>query len=521
LFALADGEEPIVSDRLRKVVVLGGGSAGWLVAGLLAAEHPDLHLTLIESSDVPTIGVGEGSWPSMRDTLRRIGLSEAAFVRRCEVSFKQGSRFDGWMRGAPGATGDRYYHPFMLPVGYGDADLVQGWLATQAQRPFADVVSPSVRVCEAGRAPKQGQTPEFGAVANYAYHFDAGRFGQMLREHAIERLGVHHVVDHVEAVACAENGDVAALRTREHGDVDAELFIDCSGLASRMIGQHFEVPLKSEREVLFNDAALPVQVPYARADEPLATCTIATAWAKGWIWDIGLPTRRGVGCVYSRAHASEEEAHAALQAYLDATGAPAQRPTPRQIRYDPGYRERFWVRNCVAIGLSAGFIEPLEASALALVELSAQRLCDELPMTRASMDAVARRFNDDFSYRWARVIDFLKLHYVLTDRHDSDYWRAHGDSATWPERLRELLPMWRLRAPARHDFGRIDEVFPAASYQYVLYGMGFRPDARPVSPAKLREAEACFDEAARQAQRLVTGLPGHRSLIDHLHRTAP
>jgi hypothetical protein len=261
-------------------------------------------------------------------------------------------------------------------------------------------------------------------------------------------------------------------------------------------------------------------VPYARPDAPLASCTIATAWAKGWIWDIGLPSRRGVGCVFSRAHASEDEARAALRAYLDATGAPTERPAPRLIRYEPGYRQQFWVRNCVAVGLASGFIEPLEASALALVELSAQRLCDELPMNRSSMDAVARRFNDDFAYRWARVIDFLKLHYVLTQRDDSDYWRAHRDPASWPERLRELLPMWRLRAPARHDFGRIDEVFPAASYHYVLYGMGFRPDISPPSEAKMHQAQACFDEAARQVRRLITGLPGHRSLIDHIHKTA-
>ena len=509
-----------MNDRLRKVVVLGGGSAGWLAAGLLARQHGDLHITLIESTDVPIIGVGEGTWPSMRDTLRLIGLSESAFIRQCQVSFKQGSRFDGWMGERSGAQEDRYYHPFMLPVGLGDAELVQAWLATRPERSFADVVSPSVQVCEAGRAPKQVQTPEFGAVANYGYHFDAGRFGQMLREHAVHTLGVHHVVDHVEEVVCQENGDIRALKTREHGELEGELFIDCSGLAARLIGQHFGVAFKSEREVLFNDAALPVQVPYARPDAPLATCTIATAWAKGWIWDIGLPTRRGVGCVFSRAHATEDEAQAALQAYLDATGAPAERPSPRLIRYDPGYRQQFWVRNCVAIGLSAGFIEPLEASALALVEQSAQRLCDELPMTRQSMEAVARRFNDDFSYRWSRVIDFLKLHYVLSRRDDSDYWRAHRDPASWPERLRELLPMWRLRPPARHDFGRIDEVFPAASYQYVLYGMGFRPDARPLSAVKLSEAQSCFDEAARLARRLLTGLPGHRSLIDHFHKTA-
>ena len=511
-----------MNDPIHDVLVLGGGSAGWLVAALLAAEHGSpaagpggLRVTVIESSDTPPIGVGEGTWPSMRDTLRRIGLSEADFVRRCQVAFKQGSRFDDW---ATGAAGDRYFHPFMLPVGHGDVDVVPAWLASGGA--FAEAVSPSPQLCDASRAPKQTLTPEFGAVANYAYHFDAGLFGQMLREHAVQQLGVRHIVDHVEAVLTHEDGanagDIAALQTREHGAVAADLFVDCSGLASRLIGQHFGVALKSERHVLFNDAALALQVPYAAPDAPIASVTIATAWAKGWIWDIGLPTRRGVGAVYSRAHASDDEAHAALQAYLDATGAPAERGTPRPIRFDPGYRERFWVRNCVAVGLASGFIEPLEASALALVELSAQRLCDELPMRRAGMGTVARRFNDDFGYRWARVIDFLKLHYALSQRDDSTYWRAHRDTATWPERLRELLPLWQLRPPARHDFGRIDEVFPAASYHYILYGMGFRPDVAPPSDAKLQAGRACFDEAARQVRRLVPALPGHRALIQHI-----
>ncbi len=486
---------------------------------MLAAEHGPrgLQVTLVESSETPPIGVGEGTWPTMRDTLRRIGLSETEFVRRCHVSFKQGSRFDGWARGDADDAGDRYYHPFSLPIGHGDVDVVPAWLDAPSGRAFADLVSPSVQVCDAGRAPKQAQTPEFAAVANYAYHFDAGLFGQMLREHAVSKLGVRHVVDHVDAVLTHENGDIAALQTREQGRIEADLFIDCSGLASRLIDQHFGVPLKSEREVLFNDAALAIQVPYAQADAPLASATIATAWAKGWIWDIGLPTRRGVGVVFARAHANEDEAQSALQSYLDATGAPAERGTPRLLRFEPGYREKFWVRNCVAIGLSSGFIEPLEASALALVELSAARLCAELPLSREVMEAAATRFNDDFSYRWARVIDFLKLHYALSQRDDSDYWRAHRDPATWPARLRELLPMWRLRPPARHDFGRIDEVFPAASYEYVLYGMGFKPEPLPATAATLQAGQACFEEAARLARRLVPALPGHRSLIDHIH----
>jgi hypothetical protein len=186
------------------------------------------------------------------------------------------------------------------------------------------------------------------------------------------------------------------------------------------------------------------------------------------------------------------------------------------IQFEPGYREKFWVKNCVAVGLSAGFIEPLEASALALVEMSAQRISQELPMTRAGMDTVSKRFNDDFSYRWSRVIDFLKLHYILSQRSDSAYWVQHRDPHTWTDRLRESLPLWKLRPPARHDFGRIDEVFPAASYQYVLYGMGFQPEILALKPKARANAEQALLEAERQAQRLLVGLPGHRSLINQL-----
>jgi hypothetical protein len=511
-----------VSNPLRHVVVLGGGSAGWLVAGLLAAEHGgangSLRVTLIESSEAPPIGVGEGTWPSMRDTLRRSGIAEVDLIRECDASFKQGSRFDGWAGGPAAAAGDHYYHPFSLPTGHGEADLVGAWLAGPAGRPFADVVSPQPQVCAAGLAPKQTATPAYAAVANYAYHFDAGKFGQLLRRHAVEQLGVRHVVSHVEEVVGAPDGGIAALRTRSAGDVAGDLFIDCSGLPSLLIGQHFGVPLVEQRGVLFNDAALAMQVPYARPDAPLASCTLATAWSKGWIWDIGLPQRRGVGVVYASRHASQDEAAQALRHYLRATGAPSELPAMRPIAFTPGYRERFWVKNCVAIGLSSGFIEPLEASALALVELSAQWLSEMLPASCDALPTLARRFNDVFSYRWARVIDFLKLHYALSRRDDSAYWREHRDPASWPESLRELLPLWRQRPPSRLDFGRIDEVFPAASYQYVLYGMGFRPESAG-NEAAARDAASHLQDAARLAQRMLAGLPPHRALIDHIVRS--
>jgi 2-polyprenyl-6-methoxyphenol hydroxylase-like FAD-dependent oxidoreductase len=518
----------MVSTTIRHVVIVGGGSAGWLTAAVLAAglepaQAGGLRITLIESPDVPIIGVGEGTWPTMRDTLRAAGLSESRFFRECDAAFKQGSRFDRWVTGE---EHDRYFHPFALPQGWGDADLAGRWLAAHTERPFAELASYQPHLCLHGRAPKQAQTPEFAAVANYGYHLDAGKFGQFLKKHCLETLGVHYVPDHVTGIRSHENGDIAALHTRAHGDLEGDLFVDCTGMQSLLLGKHYGVPFIAQRGVLFNDSALAVQVPYASEDAPIASQTTSTAQHAGWIWDIGLPTRRGIGHVYSSAHTGDEEAEKALRDYVRATGGPHD-ITPRKLTFEPGYRERFWHRNCVAIGLSSGFIEPLEASALAMVELSAAMLLEEMPVTRAQMDICAERFNATFTYRWERVIDFLKLHYVLSRRAGAadpyGYWRDNRSAATIPQRLADLLTLWTHRPPSRQDFGRFMEVFPAASYQYVLYGMGFRPEpglarrARPGEP-DAASADAFFRQAFDLTQRMLPALPDNRALIAHIAR---
>jgi hypothetical protein len=512
----------MAGSSIRKVVVVGGGSAGWLAAAVLAADHPahlpgGLQITLIESPDVPIIGVGEGTWPSMRDTLHRIGVSESDFFRECDASFKQGSRFNRWVTGA---ADDYYFHPFVLPQGYGEANLAERWQQAHSHIPFADLASFQPHLCVQGKAPKQAATPEFAAVANYGYHLDAGKFSVFLRRHCVEKLGVRHVLAHVDGITPAANGDIASLRLREgahgveSGTLEGDLFIDCTGLQSRLLGQHFEVPFISQKHVLFNDSALAVQIPYPSEDSPIGSQTTSTAQEAGWIWDIGLPTRRGIGHVYSSAHTSDEDAERALRTYIGSDDIPA----PRKLTFSPGYRERFWHRNCVAVGLSAGFIEPLEASALAIVEFSANMISDDFPATREAMDIVARRFNDSFRYRWERVIDFLKLHYVLSRRSDTQYWIDNRE--TVPERLQDLLTLWRHRPPSRNDFNRIEEVFPSASYQYILYGMGFRsePGGGLRRHDNAEAADGYFREAAGLTAKMLPALPTNRELIGHIQR---
>ena len=344
--------------------------------------------------------------------------------------------------------------------------------------------------------------------------------GQLLQRHCTERLGVVHVLDHVVGVHSHDNGDIASLQTQGHGALAGDLFVDCTGLASLLLGQHYGVGWVPQQQVLFNDSALAVQVPYAQEDSAIASQTIATAQQSGWVWDIGLPTRRGVGHVYSSAHTSDDDVEAALRRYVQHTGGPADMPTPRKLSFKPGYRQQFWHRNCVAIGLSAGFVEPLEASALALVELSAAMLSEELPATRAAMDIVARRFNSSFTYRWERVIDFLKLHYALTRRTDTAYWRDHAAPEHLPERLRDLLTLWKHRPPSRRDFDRVDELFPSASYQYVLFGMGFRPEpgAYALPEGAAAAADGFFREAAALTRKMLPALPSHRAQIHHILR---
>lgn len=506
---------------VKRLVIVGGGSAGWLTAGVIAAEHravqgTGLAVTLLESPDVSPIGVGEGTWPTMRDTLRRIGVSESDFIRECDASFKQGSKFERW---TSGREHDYYFHPFVLPQGYTETNLVAGWLKRHASTPFADLVSFQPHLCAQGKAPKQVATPEYAAVANYAYHLDAGKFGAFLRTHCVEKLGVRHIADHMTGVEAAPNGDIAAINTRNHGALAGDLFVDCTGLNSWLLGGHYGVSFVSQRHVLFNDTALALQIPYPDERTPIASHTISTAQSSGWVWDIGLPTRRGVGHVFSSSHVSVEAAERELFAYVERTGGLVT-TTPRKLSFMPGFRRQFWHRNCVAIGLSAGFIEPLEASALALVELSAGMLSDEMPATRAAMDIVARRFNDFFTYRWERVIDFLKLHYVLSQREDSDFWRDNRKADSVPDRLRELLMLWRHQPPSRYDLHRVEEVFPSASYQYVLYGMGFQPEAEGFSRRSddADRADEYFREAAQLTRKLLGGLPTNRDLIDHIRK---
>jgi tryptophan 7-halogenase len=505
---------------VKAVVIVGGGTAGWLTAGIIAARHQarmkagGLSVTLIESPDIRIIGVGEGTWPTMRSSLERIGVSETAFLRECDAAFKQGGRFVGW---TTGAEDDAYYHPLMVPQGFSHVNLVPHWLREGQARSFCDFVTPQGRLCDEGLAPKTIVHAEYKGSANYAYHLDAGKFAPFLAKHCTEKLGVRHVLADVVQVHQHESGDIESVLTRQAGEIFGDLFVDCSGFSALLIGKTLGVGFKECGDVLFCDTALTVQVPFDTPDAPMASHTVSTAHEAGWSWDICLPTRRGVGYVYSSRHQSEEAARETLLRYI----GPRHKDLPvRKIPIRAGRRETFWKNNCVAVGLAGGFLEPLESSAIVLVELSAKLIAEQMPACREVMDIIARRFNEVTLYRFGRIVDFLKLHYVLTQRTDTAFWRDNVDPATVPERLKDVLTLWKYQSPWYFDeMDRLEEVFPAASYQYVLYGMGFKTEVAAGDTADTALAAArLVRDNERQTQELQMRLPKNRELLGKVYQ---
>lgn len=499
------------SSEKQRIVIVGGGTAGWLTAAIVAAKHNvsagacGLDITLVESSDIPTVGVGEGTWPTMRNTLKDIGLSEKEVFRRCSAAFKQGGKFVNWVK----KEGDYYYHPFTVPLGYGRVEMAP-YIGNIAE--FANATNFQQHVCEQNMAPRTLSEQEYSsAQSNYAYHLDAGAFADLLKEFSKKQLGVKHKVATVERVTATSSEHIQSITLNDGSTLEADLFVDCSGFRSLLLGEALGEEVISTDDVLFNNSAIALHVPY-EDDFEIKPYTQATAQEAGWIWDIGLSSRRGVGHVYSTDYASDARAEEVLRQYV---GDEKGELNARVIRFSSGYKKRIWKGNCIGVGLSAGFVEPLEATALMLIEISARYIAEQMPLPLTAMPIVSQRFNKQMQYRWQRIIDFLKLHYIFNQRSEP-YWVANRDPKSIPESLKEDLEIWKYRGPQIADFSAAIELFPAASYQYVLYGMGFSPDFSLQSHFYTERtlADKVIQQNQLITQQKLSSLPNHRDYIE-------
>ncbi len=515
----------MADQDIKNIIIVGGGTAGWLSAAHLAktlkSNHPDgINVTLIESPDIPTIGVGEGTVPQMRESLQYLGLSETDFIRECNVTFKQSIKFEGWLHTASKGDGQNSYHHVFDYPSVSSLDLTPYWLLDKAKElSYVDAVTVQGKICDLGLGPKLITHKEFDGFTNYAYHLDAAKFSEFLTKHAVNNLGVDRRLTKVVDIMLHDDGSVKSVRTDSEGELEADFFVDCTGFSSLIMEKKLGVGFIDKSDVLFVDHALAAQVPYPKNDDAIPCATLSSAQEAGWIWDIGLSDRRGTGYVYSSKYSSHERAEEVFRNYLRPTiGALADELTCRSIKMKIGYREKFWHKNCVAIGLSQGFVEPLEATGLLIFDATARMLAEQFPAQKSSFPAVAERFNALVNNAWERVIDFVKLHYYLSERDDHSFWTDNRDKNSVPESLLKHLEIWKSGCPSAYDFPSRFEVFTKENYYYILYGMHFNTDIKRIKYRYQNSEKA--EKEFQYIQKLTVELSGtlikHRDLIERI-----
>jgi len=509
--------------QISNIIIVGGGTAGWLAANhlaknLLNKQHSSVEITLVESPNIPTIGVGEGTVPMMRQSLQHLGISETQFILECDATFKQGIKFVDWVHNPIANEPSYYHHIFDYPQTPG-FDLTPYWLKNirSSGASYVDSLSIQGQICDHGLAPKTITTPEFQGLASYGYHLDANKFSALLSKNAVNQLGVKHIKAEVQDVVLHENGDIKSIVTDSHGEISGDFFVDCTGFKAMLIGEKLNVPFKDKSDTLFVDHAVAIQVPYENPNADIASSTISTALTAGWVWDIGLKERRGIGHVYSSNHISHDDAEKQLREYVGSVGDDI---STRLISMNIGYREKFWQNNCVALGLAQGFVEPLEATGLLVFDATAKMLAEQFPSSKLDMPLVAKQFNERVELTWNNVIDFVKAHYCLSHRTDSQFWLDNRESHTVPDSLKERLARWQYQPPTSYDFASKFDIFNLENYQYILYGMDFETELTHYSQRLFNEQQAqiVFSDIQKQTKVALGKLPKHRDLLDKIYQ---
>jgi tryptophan halogenase len=454
-----------MSDRKRvSVTVIGGGTAGWMTAVALAKLLPErCSVHLVESEAIGIVGVGEATLPHIRGFNEKLGINEAEFMSRTRATFKLGIEFSNW-----GAIGDSYIHPFgTFGNGQGDVDFHQYWLRLLHEgAPVAPLEQYSLG-CMIARmnrfAPPSPDSSRLESTFGYAYQFDANLFAPYLRSIA-EGLGVTRSEGRIVAVQRnGESGDVESVELESGARIAGDLFVDCSGFVSLLLDKTLKEPFQDWSHWLPCDRA--VAMP-CRTETALTPYTSAIAMESGWRWRIPLQHRTGNGYVYASSFISDDAAADALVGAVE--GEPIA--DPRLLRFRAGRRERSWVHNCIGVGLSSGFLEPLESTSIYLIQQAITFLIELFP--DGAVSAVDRdEFNRLIDLEYDRIRDFLILHYHATERNDSEFWN-YVRTMQIPDSLAEKLELFRRR-------GRVvkyrEGVFLDASWIAVYMGQRVMP----------------------------------------------
>ncbi len=516
-----------MAEPITKITIVGGGTAGWLSALLLqrmldrrgADGAPPVEITLIESPNVPTVGVGEATVPGMPRTLRTAGLSEREFFKTCNASFKLGVLFANWNTDAKGRPVD-YVNPFGRPQPIAGLDAGYYFLRHGAgDLDFTQIFSPSVDLARAFKGPRALGAKEYAPGVGFAYHLDAGRFAAMLRDVCVDR-GVIHIRENVVDVEQDDHGYIAALQLQDSGRHPVELVIDCTGFRGVIINEVLKEPFLSYDKYLANNRALAVQIPH-KNPKRIPSVTRSTALGAGWVWRVPLYNRIGTGYVFSSAHRTDDEA---MDEFLAHLGDEAEGAEPRVIPMRVGRSRNAWVKNCVAVGLSGGFIEPLESTAIHMIDTAVRWLATYFP-DKSFPDALRNRYNKLSGKLYDEVRDFICLHYALGNRTDSPYWIDAREALEVPDSLAENLELWQHALPGPFDL-EFDSMFPFTTYQAVILGKRVYETGygSPAIRAKAAAQKVYWDKylaAARgQIDATVKGMADHHALLTELRGEA-
>ncbi len=479
-----------MGQPLRSITIVGGGTAGWLTAAFLNrfckskdAKH-SLEIALIESPGIPIIGVGEASLPGMVVLLNQLGVSESEFLKHTDATFKVAAHFINWnhddkgqpveflnVLNAPGPIDGRQLADYFVTFDPARA-------APNAGMAYVRAFSPAVEIVLRNLAPRRPGEPEFSGELGYTYHFDGTKLAAFLKDVATSR-GVKHILDDVDAVNLDERGFVKSLALRRQGEREIDLVIDCTGFRGSILQKALGEPFEPYSDYLLNDRAAVVQIPHADASV-MAPTTRATGLSAGWNFNIPLTTRVGTGYVFSSQFISEEKA---VEELLELYGDQAKGCDPRVIPMRTGRVRNAWVKNCIAMGLASGFIEPLEATAIFMSDLGTRWLHHFMP-TRDFEPELAAAYNRQIRRLYEEVRDLVQLHYHLNNRHDTEYWKAAREGVKLSDRLQENLKVWRHTTPEPLDL-ESSFLFSSPVYTLVLIAKGFYKDAHLATASSL------------------------------------
>ncbi|MEJ6475441.1 tryptophan halogenase family protein [Pseudoalteromonas piscicida] len=494
----------MTSCEIKNVVILGGGTAGWLSAAMLSKVMGNtINITVVDSAKIGTVGVGEASIPPLVDFNRALGIDEREFMRKTNATIKLGIQFEGWGQGR-----SNYMHAFgQIGKPFPFCDFYHFWLKSQQLGESSSLwdFSLNYQVAKANKFAPLTQIPNTSlAGVSYAYHFDANLYGEFLKSLSLSR-GVVHIDAKVESVSlCPNTGYVTALCLDDSQQVTGDLFVDCSGLNALLIDGALNVGYEDWSHWLAADSAyaLPTKLPSA----DIAPYTRSIAHVNGWQWEIPLQNRVGNGFVFSSRFTDAESALTTLKSSVQGE----QLAEPKLLRFKTGMRRKQWYKNVFAIGLSSGFLEPLESTSIHLIQTAIIRLIKHFPSVGFE-DAQVAASNASFTREMEQIRDFIILHYKATTRCDSDFWRWCAQMEV-PSRLEEKLELFKQTGQLIRDG---EDLFTEAAWQQVLIGQGIQAKKYHPLANQLTETQRqdLFSSLKQIYQNMARELPTHRAFL--------